>query len=701
MVKHDELIQLYNEAETHQKPLFAEQRSNLLLVAGNHYNRKDSKFWRRIREAEKLSKSQKLRLTKNHTQKITKGYTNNLLAFAPGVMLGPKNEGELADQKAADLHNSVWKDIKQRHKWKKQRRQFAQDFVEIGEAICKIFFDYDKGTFLGYEQEVDEDGFPLFDEETGEEIYSDIPLHTGDLVYERILGFNLLTDPEARSWEEIRWACYRKMIPIKDLEAMVGDDEQKLALIAKGNDETYKVFDTNTGSYGVSKHLVMLLEFYFRPCAEYPNGYYQICTKYGGTLFEGELPLGIFPIIYAGFDEASTSARSYSIIKQLRPYQAEINRAASKIAEHHISLGDDKVLLLNGSKMEQGGEAYGVKSLEVTGTEPKIMAGRDGSQYAGYMGGQISEMYLVANMREDSEEQNNNLDPYNMLFLTAAQKKKFKLYTEKFQEFEEEVCLTSLRFAKEFYHDEMIIPVIGKKELVNLDEFRSADDLGYEIIAEAQSEDLESRMGKQLSLNHLIQYAGAKMESKDLGRVIRSMEYINKEQLFDDETLDYDNATSDILAMDRGELVPPDPDENHAYVIKRLINRKKQKDFRTLDPQIQLNYQQKIDAHRMIQAQQIAAAQAAKDGFIPTGGFLANTDLYMPDPKDPTKRTRVKLPSEAIWDLTKKLEAQGSSQQMLEEADLQTQAKVGQMIAQQQQQASAQPMLPSGAVVNI
>lgn len=690
-----ELVAQYQDADTHHKSLFAEQRSNLLLVAGNHYNKKDSRFWRRLREVENLSKNQKLRLTKNHIQRITKTFVNNILAFAPGVAVRPKNESELSDQKAAEMHDAVWQDIKYRHKFKKRRRQWAQDFVEIGEAICKVFFDPNLGSFLGYETHIGEDGLPiLLDDGTPEHSI----IFTGDMVYERIHGFNLLTDPNARSWEEAQWVCYRKMVPIKELEKQFEGDEEELAKISAGAEETYKIFDTGSNSYGTAKDLVMVMEFYFRPCADYPQGQYFICTK-GGILFQGDLPMGLFPIVYIGFDEASTSARSYSIIKQLRPYQAEVNRAASKIAEHQITLGDDKVLLLNGSSLSPGGTAHGVKAIQVTGSEPKILAGRNGEHYTGYMTSQISEMYAVSGVAEDSEESSNAVEPMAMLFRTAAQKKKFALYTEKFQEFELEICDLSLRYAKAFYPDEMAIQIVGKKEFVNIAEFRDSDDLSYQIMIEPQSEDLESRMGKHLSLNHLIQYAGQNMAAKDLGRVVRSMEYINKEQLFDDETLDYDNATSDILAMDRGKVVEVDPEENHDYIIKRLIHRTKQKDFDTLPEQVRANYKQKIEAHRQIKAQQIAAAQAGKDGFIPTGGFLVSTDFYVADPKDPMKAKRLKLPAESITYLQKKLEEQGTSQDMLDQADLQTQAKVAQLAQQQVQQqggGAGQLQLPAG-----
>lgn len=692
-----ELESLYQDALTNHRALFAEQRSNLLLVAGNHYNKKDSRFWRKLREVESLSKTQKLRLTKNHIQKITKTYINNILAFAPGIAIGPKNEDELSDVAVASMHNDVWQDLKKRHKFKKKKRQFVKDYVEIGEMICKVMFDPAMGDFLGYEIKYGEDGLPIVGKDGVTPEHT--ALFTGDINYERIHGFNFLTDPQGRSWEECRYACIQKMMPIKDLEKQFEGDEEKLTFISTGTEETYKIFDSGSSTFGSSKDMVMVKEWYFRPCADYPNGYYYITTR-GGILFEGELPLGIFPIVYMGFDEASTSARSFSIIKQLRPYQAEVNRSASKIAEHQITLGDDKLLLLNGSSMEPGGTAHGVKAVKVTGTEPKIMTGRDGGQHIGYMTGQIEEMYSISNVREDSEEKSANQDPYTMLFRKAEDKKKFVIYIDKVQEFEEEICEISLRYAKAFYPDEKMIPVLGRKGFVNIAEFRDTDDLSYQISIEPQSEDLESRIGKQLSLNHLIQYAGANMQSKDLGRIIRSMEYINKEQLFDDETIDYDNATADILAMDRGKVIPADSEENHDYVIKRLIHRTKQKDFQSLPPEVQTNYRQKLQQHRDMKAEQIKAAQAAKDGFIPSGGFLVSCDFYMSDPKDPMKQKRLRVPAESLMWLQERLEQQGTTQDALEQSDLQTQARVAQVLQMQQQGQGGANQLPPGAAVN-
>lgn len=673
-----DLWTIYNQADTHHRSLFAEQRSNLLLVAGLHYTNKDSKFSQRLREIETVTKTQKIRLTKNHLQRITKTYTNNLLMYAPAVGVSPKNDAELSDVKVAEMHKSVWDDMRERHKFSRLTRQWARDFVELGECIAKVFFDQNHGSFLGYDPLYDEMGNVVQDEQ-GQPVYNPSPVFTGDVVFERILGFNLLTDWNARSWEECQWVIYRKMVPIADLRRQFEGDPQKLAMLSVGVEETLKIFDATTGNYRDGDGLIMVTEHYYRPCADMPEGYYYFSVQ-GGILFEGELPLGLFPIVYAGFDEASTSARSYSIIKQLRPFQAEINRAASKIAEHQITLGDDKVILSNGALMTPGGTAHGVKAIHVTGADPKVFPGRTGDQYAPYMASQISEMYQVAMVEEDSrEKESGTIDPFAILYKTAKQKKPFMIYIQKFEEFLVDVCKLALRFAKAFYSDEMMVPVVGKKEMVNIEEFRRSEDLGYQIKVEATTEDLETKMGKQLTLNHLIQYAGGQLDPSDIGKLTRSMPWLNGEQILDDQTQDWDSWVNDRLALDRGKQIPAQEGENHAYIIKKLRSRMKDTDFEMLPPPVQQNYQMKLDQHVQFEAAQIRQAQALKDGFIPSGGYLVTVEFYVADPNNPAKQVRLRLPTESVQWLKERLDLQGSSQEILNGFDVATQAQMAQM----------------------
>ena len=665
MKKHSlsDLQTLYTEAETVDFELFAEQRSNVLLIVGEHYAKQGSRFWNTIRDTKQLTSEQKLRLTKNHIQRITKKYTNNILRYAPGVLVAPKNSDELSDVKLADLHNSVWQDIVARKNIKDKIRQWAEDFVGIGECFVKVFYDDNQGDFKGMLQATDENGMPVHDEQ-GNPVPSEEAVFSGDIVLERIFGPNLLRDPGAKSLDEAAWLCYRKMVPIKKLKEMFKGDKEKEKFINQSSDETFKVFDGIKGSYVDTKDQTMLREFYFRPCPMYPRGYYYISTR-DGILFEGELPGGVFPIAAVGWDEVPTSPRSRSIIKQLRPYQIEINRTASKIAETQITLGDDKLLMQSGSKLTQGATLPGVRALQFTGAIPGILAGRSGEQYLPYMQSQIAEMYDVADIEQDDQEVNAQVDVYTQLYASIKDKKKFMVYGQKFEAFLQQICMICLKLAKAHYSDDRMVLVFGKNEQINIPEYKKASDLGFDIKLEPQTDDVESLMGKQLTLNHVLQYIGPQLSKDDIGKILRAMPYANSEEAFDDLTIDYDNANSDILAMDRGEFRPPNPTDNHDYVMKRLMHRMKQRSFEFLPLEIQQMYRQKYDAHNTLKAKQLEEIRMAQAGFIPTDGYLVVVDFYVTDPKDPNKTSRARVPYASIKWLLDRLEEQGKSQDEL------------------------------------
>jgi hypothetical protein len=383
---------------------------------------------------------------------------------------------------------------------------------------------------------------------------------------------------------------------------------------------------------------------------------------------EGELPMGIFPIIRVGFDELTTSPRAQSIIKQLRPYQAECNRCASKISETQITIGDDKIVITNGGRVSPGATAHGVKVIKCIGGDIKHLPGRSGDQYLAYMQQQISEMYQVANINEEREQKVSTNDPISQLFASVKDKKRFSIYSDKWGEFQKEWTMMSLRMTKEYYSEDMLIPIVGKREYVNIVEYKSMDDLSYEIVCEEQSEDVESKMGRHITLGNILQYVGNSLEPRDLGAIIRAMPYFNDEVILRDLTLDYDNVTNDILAMDRGEYIPAEPEENHAYIIKHLNRRMKEPEFKQLDMQIQQNYMRKKQEHVMLQQKIQEEIQRAQAGFIPTGGYLVDIGYYIADPSNPmASPRRAKVPAEAVTWLMKKLEEQGSDQDRLQQ----------------------------------
>jgi len=670
----EELNRLYTQAEEVDKEVFAEMKSNALLVAGEHFTRAGQKFFDRVRTSRELSGEMKVRLTKNHIQKIHKVYTNNLIACAPGVAIEPQLSTEIQDVKAADLNKSVWKDAKHKHKMDERVRNWAEDYFTSGEIAAKIFVNTTGGKFKGYAQASDEQGAPKVDENGEMMPDMEAPEYLPAVGVEDIPAFNLLREPESKTMSDSCYLIIRKMSKVNTLKKMFPDSKDK---IKSSEDKTFLIFDNSGEGFRKSdKDEVLLKECFYRPGPEYPQGYYYIYTD-EVILDEGELPNGIFPIVTAYCDRIQTTPRGRSPLKQLRPYQIEINRCASKIAEHQMTLGDDKLILPNGSKLSAGGQVPGVRGISVTGQAPIIMEGRSGAQYLEYMNSQIAEMYQVGMVQETTMPSEGQYDPYSMLFRAAAKKRAYQMWIARFGDFLVEFVEVYLDMCRYNLGDEEVIMMVGKKEQVNLAEFRSQGKLGYKLKVEPSNDDIESVMGQQLIMNHILQYVGPQMDKSDIGKIIKNMPYAKLDKSFDDLTADYEAANNEILALDRGEMPKSYPSENHQYLVGKLINRQKQADFRFLHPFIQGNYDAKIAEHNQVIAANAAAIQRSQAGFIPDSGSLVRADYYVNyDAADPSKVRRAEFPASALEWLYTKLQEQGAYKTQISQLGQEEQANL-------------------------
>lgn len=679
----DKLKKLYDEATTIDKRIFSEQRSNVLLYSGEHYARPGSRFWTNVRDNRNLDHSTKIRVVKNHVQKICKSYVNNILNAAPDVMVVPRQERELQHQKTAELNEAVWQYLKSTLNMSEKIASFCHDFVIQGEVCVKIFWNPKLGKHIGYEQATTKEGDPIFeeDEETG--VQTPKPgraIFSGALDIERWYSFNVLRDPEARSMKDSPILGYQKLLSMHDAKELLGNDKEKVKLLQEGvTGGDYVVFDANDQRYVETKNQVLLVEWFIRPSSDYPSGYYMLCTPQGDVLMEMELPFGVYPIIYEGFDELTSTPRHYSIIKVARPYQSHLNFLASKHVEHAVTLGDDKIITPMGAKIQQGSFLPGIRQVQASG-EFKVMEGRTGEQFVEQMVPTIDEMYKVCNVMEDGEDKVANLDAYTLLYRSMRDKKKFSKYAEKFERFLKKICEVSLDLYKQYVDEQELIPAIGRAEMVNVAEFKNAEPLHYRIEVVPQTEDMETKLGKQLQVQSLLQYAGSNLSKEDLGRLMRTAPYGNKEQMFEDWTTDYDNATNDILALDRGEFPPARPFDNHEYQVKRLDARMSKADYVLLHPYIQQQYQAKKQEHLATIAANAQAIQQAQSGFIPADGPLTPVDLYVQDPTSPKKTQRARVPLGALLWLLKKLESQGVMQQALMQLSQGSQAELSQQL---------------------
>lgn len=692
-----ELTGMWTEATQCDKSLFSEMRTNLQIVAGQHYLSEGSAFWNRIRDNKQLTEAQRIKLTKNHTQRVTTIYRNSIESLAPDVEIEAANQSELQDQKSAELNGAYWDYIKACEDFAARRAQWVKHFIEIGEVWVKIFWDKDGGQEVGYlpiehiDETTGEKSYPT--DEQGNYLPSDEPAYSGKIRFESLEGYNIKRDPNARTMMESPYLMVDKLIPTKSLRTLFKDEKLIRELETSKPNENMVIFDGNSRTYKTAENQVLVRECYWRPSPALRKGYFQFFTD-RGILAQGELPYGVFPIQGENFEDQTGNPRGYSIIRPIRPCQVEINRCASKIAEHQITLGDDKAWIQANTKVNQGATLPGIRVNTYSGGQkPDITEGRSGEQYLPYLNAQIDELYSLANLQEIVKEQPDSPDLYTNLFRSFRFRRKFTVYGEKFERFLTRVCETALKIAKQSCHPDELIAAVGKSEYINIAEFKNSEELGYRIKIKPRSEDIETQFGKQITLNHIMQYVGQNLDKEDLGKMIRLSPFLNTEQMFNTLTNKYDSITNDILALDRGEFRPPRRYDDHKYIISSLSARMSKPDFEYLPSNVQKMYDLKIQVHERLEAEAIAEIEKAKAGFIPSGGYMVACDFYVPDPNNPQSSKRLRVPSESISWLVEKLRSQGSDLQQLEQMPQGVLKELAGMTNGQQSQPSL-PMEP-------
>jgi hypothetical protein len=220
--------------------------------------------------------------------------------------------------------------------------------------------------------------------------------------------------------------------------------------------------------------------------------------------------------------------------------------------------------------------------------------------------------------------------------------------------------MTSLELAKKYYPDDEVIKAVGKTEAINIPEFKSTELLSNQIRIEELSQDISDLLGKQLSLNHLVQYAGAQMDPKQLALLAREMPYLKNTPVVKRLTIDYDNADNDMLQIERGQLPFVSPYVDNKVYADCISHRMKQADFQMLPQQVQSLYDQYLQIHEDEISRKMQAEQAAKDGFIPTDGSLVTLQgVVVPDPSSSSGTRQVRLPYASVMWLVKRIESQG------------------------------------------
>lgn len=692
----DYLDSLYNQANSLDQPIFDRFVSYGRLTSGDHFYQQANKAITRSASWKSEPKA-RLRLVQNHISRFVNVWSNSILDLSPDVDVIPDNPREEKDKKAASLNRSVKAHIIEESDFYSLQEELVKDFISLGESIIKISFEPQAGPLVPGQIR------KFLDKQTGEVVEMQDQMPCGEIKFARIEPENLLRDPMGRNWNDARWLCHRHTLNKSDLIKMIKEmyANDPDAINSKINslsdtDEQVNMYDGTDNMYlnEEKNKKILVREFYWRPCAEYPKGLYVMATK-GAELFQSELPAGVFPIEIINFESNHGTPRGESRIKQLAPVQLEINRCVSKIAEAQITLGDDKIITTAGSKVAEINKYEGVRLFQVTGgTVPQIMEGRSGNQYLDHLMNQVATFDLLADIPQVSEDKMATLDPFAIFFLTSRQKKRFAKHATKFERFLIKIWKKTLKIHKRLIHPNAVIQILGASEKINMDEYKSQDDLGFQVKLKARTEDPESLIAKQFQINQFMQYGN--LNEADFGVLAKESPFLDKSDLALKSTLKADRAQNMILKLDKGKDLGMSPADDPGYMLQRLDTRMSQPDFdeityRTPDgfvintEMIQGLYMQKRQQYLQLQAQRMQEKMQMEKGMIPTTGNRVKIQMY--DSKmnkdGSIGMKQIAIPNDALEYLIKRLQAQETTAASLQQFDSQTQADLSSQMTSQ------------------
>ena len=639
----NDLNAVYDEANNKDRALFAEMRTNIKIRNGEHYNTSARKIIEGFRNSGMIDKESKIRLTKNYAYSITDEYINSIVTRSGSIVASPFNKGDIRDTKKANMFNSVFEWFRQTNNYSSLREDLVNDFVVIGETYVVLRYDYDYGDIIG----AAEDGTPV---------------KSGRIVADVRYGFEAKRDPEAKSFDDCRYIIFDRYIDKTDAKKLLQDAGVNEGVLIDSTTKSALAYDYATGSYINDNSKCVFREMYVRPCSAYPNGKYILFNQNAICVFI-DLPAGLFPVYQAGFAKITASPRSSSILRVIRPFQVEINRASSKMAEHQITIGDDKMIMYGGSKLTSNKVLDGVRMLNVDGQKVDVLQGRTGEQYLGYIQKEIEGMHDVAKVRYLLEDKQTQADPYTILYRSMKDKAIFSIYINRFVEFEKAMFKGVLSLAKYYLTPDHAIKIVGKNEMVNIEELYDMSENDCDIKVEDIGSDLESRFGRIMTTNHVLQYAGSSMQPDQLGRIIKNLPYGDSDEIMDPMTITYDIAVNTIMTLDKGDLPvvePPDLD----YMINSISLRMAKPDFKYLDASIKMNYNNYMTVLKEMKSSLMLQEQQAQMGQVPAGGFLTTINASWTNPAT-GKVERIKAPSEAIAWLMSTLQRQGWMSQNL------------------------------------
>lgn len=577
---------------------------------------------KRVYEAKPVSgKSQ---FTANRIKKIVRTELAKIMKNKPIMTCIPASNEE-DDIRAADVADKVISYLEHTH--------------ELNQMVDKRAIMWGLTTEAGYVHPYWNvgGGQTILDEQTGEEI------KLGVEGIDVLSPFQLILDPDANSWDELKWAIKPKVRSIKYVKDVYNKEVLPDADVIENGisrqlDSLYESYGQKTKEK--SKDQVTIYECWEMPDKENPKGRRWAIAGDSCLYTEHDIGFGeeddtdrilpFFPFINI---EIPGRIQGQSIIEDLIPLQREYNKSRSQIIdnadymanptwvvqdgavddESDIPTGSGGVFIYNSGfnvpvrdqPSSLGADVY--KNLEALQDEFYFISGQQevshGSTPTGVTSG-VAIGYL-------QEQDNTVIAPTISNFIQCKQGYVGYL----------------LKIIKFKYDEPRTLQIVGKNNEVDLMEFKGSDLRSTDVIIQEGSMYAESKPARQQWIMNLIQ-AGVLDVVEHRDTIVQMLDIGNVDQIYDESQIDIEQAKKEQLSWEKGDFVNVIVRDfyNHKVHIAEHDKFRKNKVYEDMEPVFQSVIDMHILEHQTYMAKEQAAmiqqlmTQAAMDETNGNGG---------------------------------------------------------------------------------
>jgi len=465
-------------------------------------------------------------------------------------------------------------------------------------------------------------------------------LAEGDISVEVISPFELLPDPLAKTIEDAEWVIEERVHTVDWVRSRYNIPKER---ITPNAESTPGLVEARLAGYPSSeKDGVIVRELWMRPGPDYPQG--RRVTWIDGTVLE-DGPNPYLDLPYVMFPAIPVPGRFWprSIVSDLRPAQAELNKTRSQIRDNAARIANPPLLLARQSVDQQyrglPGEVVQWNAAMGDVAAPRFL---QPPEMPGYVQAELDRMERTLQEISGQHEVSRGQVPPGVTAASAIN----LLQEQDDTRFEGELRLMEhalsragemiLKLAARYYTDERVGRIAGDEGGWETFSFTGAELQKIQRVRVMAGAGMpHSKAARQAAmqdlLNLVLQY-GVQVDQRDLRRFLRNFEVGGLENLFATLTVDERQIRDENQLLLRGqplEINTFDDDQLHLQGHQEFQKTRTYRRAVRLNPQVAEVFDDHVRQHRerLLAAQNAMMQQqpSAEEGTLPNNAAEGNS----------------------------------------------------------------------------